>query len=182
MLDLHLAMLITGRFPTIWRNDMQTAEPTDEHQYLLQLVGDWEIESHFQMGPDQPPTQSTGTQTTRALGSFWTLGEMVTAGPDNQPMVSLITLGFDPARGKFVGSFVSSCMTHQWLYEGSLDDSHRVLTLEAEGPSFTGDGSSAKYHDVIEVVDRDTYMFSSRYQNGDGQWIQFMWGKHTRRG
>jgi hypothetical protein len=71
-------------------------------------------------------------------------------------------------------------MTHHWLYEGTLDDSQRVLTLAAEGPSFTGDGSLAKYHDVIEVVDPNTYLFSSRYQDPGGQWIDFMWGKHTR--
>ncbi len=159
---------------------MQTQEPTPEHHYLLQLVGDWNIQTEYQMGPDQPRMQSTGTQSTRAIGSLWTLGEMITPGADGQSMLSLMTLGFDPARHKFVGSFVSSCMTHQWLYEGSLDDSQRVLTLVAEGPSFAGDGSLAKYHDVIEVVDRNTYLFSSRYQDPSGQWIEFMWGKHTR--
>jgi hypothetical protein len=106
---------------------------------------------------------------------------METAGPDDNPMLSLITLGYDPSRGKFVGSFVSSCMTYHWLYEGSLDADRRILTLEAEGPSFTGDGRMAKYHDIIEVVDQDTYLFASQYQDGDGRWIKFMRGKHTRR-
>lgn len=159
---------------------MQTQEPTPEHHYLLQLVGDWNIQTDYQMGPDQPRMQSTGTQSTRAIGSLWTLGEMITPGPDGQSMLSLMTLGYDPARQKFVGSFVSSCMTHHWLYQGTLDESHRVLTLAAEGPSFAGDGSLAKYHDVIEVVDPNTYLFLSRYQDPSGQWIEFMWGKHTR--
>jgi Protein of unknown function (DUF1579) len=160
---------------------MQIPEPTPEHQYLLQLVGDWDLESECKLGPDQPPSKSTGTQSTRALGSFWTLGDMDTAGPHNSRMKSLITLGFDPQRGKFVGSFVSSCMTYHWLYEGYLDDQQRILTLEAEGPSFAGDGSMAKYQDIIEVIDQDTYLFRSQYQNGDGRWTEFMRGKHTRR-
>ncbi|MCU0712994.1 MAG: DUF1579 domain-containing protein [Pirellula sp.] len=160
---------------------MQMPEPTPEHLYLLQLVGEWEIESECEMGPGQPPSKSTGTQSTRAIGSFWTLGEMETAGPDDKPMISLMTLGYDPSRGKIVGSFVASCMTHHWLYEGSLDADRRILTLEAEGPSFTGDGSMAKYHDIIEVIDQDTYLFSSQYQDSDGSWIIFMRGKHSRR-
>ena len=160
---------------------MQIPEPTPEHQYLLQLVGDWDIESECEMGPDQPPSKSTGTQSTRALGSYWTLGEMETAGPDGKPMLSLMTLGYDPSRGKFVGSFVSSCMTYHWLYEGALDADRRILTLESEGPSFAGDGSMAKYHDIIEVVDPDTYLFASQYKDSDGRWIKFMRGKHTRR-
>jgi Protein of unknown function (DUF1579) len=160
---------------------MQIPEPTPEHLYLLQLVGDWEFESECVMGPDSPPSKSTGKQSIRALGSFWTLGEMETPGPDGKPMHSLITLGFDPARGKFVGSFVTSCMTYHWLYEGTLDSNHRVLTLDAEGPSFAGDGSVVKYHDIIEVMDKDTYLFSSEYQDAGGNWVRFMSGTHTRR-
>jgi hypothetical protein len=106
---------------------------------------------------------------------------MDTAGPNNSRMNSLITLGYDPQRGKFVGSFVSSCMTYHWLYEGYLDDQRRILTLEAEGPSFAGDGSMAKYQDIIEVIDQDTYLFRSQYENADGRWTEFMRGKHTRR-
>jgi hypothetical protein len=159
---------------------MLTPEPTIEHQFLLQLVGDWTFETECSMGPDQPPSQSTGKQSIRALGSLWTLGGMESAGPDDEPMHSMMTLGFDPVRGKFVGSFVASCMTHHWLYEGSLDSNRRVLTLDAEGPSFTGDGSMAKYQDIIEVVDQDTYWFSSQYQDSSGNWVKFMQGKHSR--
>ena len=160
---------------------MQIPEPTPEHQFLLQLVGEWDLESECVMGPDQPPIKSVGKQSTRALGSFWTLGEMETSMPEGGAMQSLISLGFDPVRGKFVGSFIASCMTHHWLYEGTLDADRRVLTLDAEGPSFTGDGSTAKYQDIVEVVDQDTYLFSSQYQHSDGHWVKFMSGKHTRK-
>jgi len=159
---------------------MQMPEPTPEHHWLLKLVGNWEFESECNMGPDQPPSLSTGTQATRPLGSLWILGEMASPGPDGQPMQSLITLGFDPAQGKFVGSFYASCMTYQWLYVGSLDSERRVLTLDAEGPSFVGDGSMAKYQDIIEWVDENTYLFSSRFQNADGSWMTFMNGKYSR--
>lgn len=106
---------------------------------------------------------------------------METDGPDNSPMHSLVSLGFDPVRGKFVGSCIASCMTHHWLYEGSLDADRRILTLDAEGPSFVGDGSMAKYQDIIEVVDQDTYLFSSQILDSNGHWVKFMSGKHTRR-
>lgn len=133
------------------------------------------------MGPDQPTSKSTGTQKTRAMGDLWTLGEMEMAGPDGAAMQSLTTLGFDPQRGKFVGSFIASCMTFHWLYEGTLDADRRILTLNAEGPSFSGDGTMANYQDIIEVVDHDTYLFSSRLQNSDGSWTMFMNGTYVRR-
>ncbi|MBL8856026.1 MAG: DUF1579 domain-containing protein [Planctomycetaceae bacterium] len=161
---------------------MQMPEVTTEHQWLLKLVGDWDLRSECVMGPDQPPSVMVGKQRTRALGSLWTLGEMEMPGPDGQTLPSLITLGFDPARGKFVGSFITSCMTFHWLYEGSLDAQQRVLTLDAEGPSFSGDGTMVNYQDIIEVVDDDTYLFSSRLQNPDGTWTRFMHGTHKRCG
>ncbi len=160
--------------------NMQIPGPTEEHQFLLKLVGDWKLVSECAAGPDQPPQKTIGKQSTQAIGSLWTLGEMETPGPDGKLMRSLITLGFDPARGKFVGTFVASCMTFLWLYEGTLDSKHRILTLHAEGPSFTSAEKMAKYQDIIEVVDDDTYLFSSRYQDDSGEWVTFMDGRHTR--
>jgi hypothetical protein len=66
------------------------------------------------------------------------------------------------------------------IYEGSLDDSKKILTLNAEGPSFAGDGTLAKYQDIIELVDNDHYLFYSQVQNADGSWTRFMNGKYTR--
>ena len=115
---------------------MQTPEPTSEHQWLMQLVGDWNFTCECIMGPDQPPMKSIGTQSTRALGSLWILGEMVGEDPSGQPALSIITLGYDPAKNRFVGTFVASCMTHLWPYEGQLDSTGKVLTLNSSGPSF----------------------------------------------
>ena len=160
---------------------MQLPEPTSEHQWLQQLVGEWDFVGECSMGPEEPPSKSIGKQSTRALGTFWTLGEMENLGPDNAPMQSLITLGYAANRCKFVGSFVSGCMDYHWLYEGSLDADRKVLTLNAEGPSFSGDGSMTQYQDIVEVIDANTYHFSSQWLNPDGSWTPFMHSVYTRR-
>ena len=159
---------------------MQMPEPTDEHHWLLQLVGDWTYESECSMGPDQPPMKSVGKQTTRPLGSLWTLGEMEHAGPDGQLHRSIFTLGFDPGKQRFVGTFVSSCMTHLWPYDGQLDAASKSLTLDSEGPSFAGDGTTSKYQDIVEIIDTDNYLLKSQVQIPDGLWTQFMLAKYSR--
>jgi hypothetical protein len=159
---------------------MQLPEPTPEHHWLLQLVGNWEFESECSMGPDQPPMKSTGKQTTRSLGSLWTLGEMENLGPDDQSMRSVMSLGFDPAKNRFVGTFIASCMTHLWPYEGQLDSARKTLVLDSEGPSFAGDGTMAKYRDSIEIVDGNQYVLSSQFQNPDGSWTPFMSATYKR--
>lgn len=159
---------------------MEMPQPTSEHEWLLQLVGDWNFESECIMGADQPPMKSVGKQSTRSLGSLWTVGEMEMGGSDDESMRSLITLGFDPAKQRFIGTFVASCMTHLWPYDGQLDATRKVLTLDSVGPSFVGDGTMAKYQDIFTVIDQNQYLLSSRYQNPDGSWTQFMTAKYSR--
>jgi hypothetical protein len=94
--------------------------------------------------------------------------------PDGGPSVSLATLGYDPQKKRFVGTFIGSMMTHLWVYDGSLDADERVLTLDTEGPSMTGDGKMVKYQDIIEILSADQRTLTSRVQGDDGAWTQIM--------
>jgi hypothetical protein len=51
------------------------AEPQKEHDWLLNFVGEWTYEGECSMGPDQPPMKSGGSETVRALGSLWVVGD-----------------------------------------------------------------------------------------------------------
>jgi hypothetical protein len=159
---------------------MQMPEPQKEHHWLHKLVGDWTFEGECSMGPDQPPMKNIGKETVRSLDGFWTIGEGTGAMPDGGTMHSIMTLGYDPQSKQFVGSFVAGCMTHFWQYIGTLDASEKVLTLDTEGPSFAGDGSMAKYQDIIEFQSDDQRTLSSRYMGPDGNWIPFMKAHYTR--
>jgi hypothetical protein len=160
---------------------MQMPEATSEHAWLLQLVGNWDFDSECQMGPDQPPMKSMGQQATTALGALWSVAELTHEAPDGQPVKSIMMLGYDPARGRFIGTFAASCMTHLWLYDGQLDATRKILTLDTEGPCFSGDGSLSKFQDIIEIIDQDHYVLRSQLQSEDGSWVQFMKGDYTRR-
>ena len=154
------------------------AKPQAEHAWLSRMVGDWRCEIEAVMGPDQSPMTSTGRQTNRSLGGLWLIGEGEGETPGGGTMNSVITLGYDPAKGRFVGSFIASMMTHLWPYEGTLEGN--VLTLDSEGPSFSGDGTTAKYQDVIEVVDDDHWILRSRAPGPDGEWVEFMTAQYRR--
>jgi hypothetical protein len=71
-------------------------------------------------------------------------------------------------------------MTHLWPYFGSLDASNGILTLDSEGPSFSGDGTMAKYQDVIEFITQDHRTLTARVQSADGAWQQFMVAHYRR--
>ena len=156
------------------------AEPQAEHKWLDQLVGEWESEMECGAGPGQPPEKHVGTETVRSL-NVWVQCEGEMPAPDGRPGRTVMTLGYDPAKGKFVGTFIGTMMTNLWVYEGELDASGKVLTLDAEGPSFTDPGKAAKYKDTIEFVTPDHRTLSSRYLGDDGQWHHFMTAHYRRK-
>lgn len=160
---------------------MQIPEPQAEHLWLHQLVGEWSIETECIMGPDQPPIKTTGREVVRPLGKLWTIAEGTSDTPEGGSFDSIMTLGYDPQAKRFVGSFIGSVMTYFWPYIGSLDASGRILTLDSEGPSFAGDGTMAKYQDVIEFVTHDHRTLTARVQSEDGSWQQFMISHYRRK-
>jgi len=157
------------------------AEAQKEHEWLQQLVGEWTAEMSMVMAPDQPPMTSQGSESVRSLGGLWTLGEGQGQCPDGPPVTSLMTLGFDPAKGRFVGSFIASMMSMLWIYEGSLDADGESLVLDTVGPAMTGNGSMVKYQDIITFLSPDHRTLTSRAQGADGQWTEFMTAHYRRK-
>jgi len=152
-----------------------------EHQWLQQLVGEWTSEADMIMEPGKPPEKCKGTESVRSLGGLWILAEGQGDMPGGEPATTMMTLGYDPQKKRYVGTFIASMMTHLWLYEGDLDAAERVLTLETEGPSMAGDGKMAKYRDVIELTSDDHRVLTSRMLGDDGQWRVFMTANYRRK-
>jgi hypothetical protein len=157
------------------------AEPCPEHHWLQQLVGDWSFETECVMGPGQPPIRTSGTETVRSIGGLWVIGEGNGSMPGGGSCTMLLTLGFDPAKGRFVGTFVASMMAGLWTYEGALDREQRILTLDTEGPAVSGDGRLARYQDIVELPAGGGRLLRSRILGEDGQWSEFMVARYTRR-
>ncbi len=144
-----------------------------QHQWLQRLVGDWTYEMHAE-GPDGEPIIDTGTEFVRSLEGVWTMAEAHGQGQDGDDITSITTLGYDPARGRFVGTFVSSMMTFLWVYDGALDDDGRVLSLDAQGPGYPDAAQMMSYRDTIEFRGDDERVHTSSGQMPDGSWHQFM--------
>ena len=159
------------------------AEPRREHQWLQQLVGEWEYETEMDAGPGKPRQKFVGAETIRAIGNLWVVCEAVGQAPgvsDNVRMI--ITLGFDPQKNRFVGTWIGSMMTFMWLYDGALDASGRTLILDCEGPGFTDQTKMAKYQDRITIEGDDRRTLAARTQQGPGgEWIEFMVTRYRRR-
>jgi Protein of unknown function (DUF1579) len=156
------------------------AQPQKEHQWLDRFLGEWTYESEYSMGPDQPPSNSKGFEVVRSLDGLWTIGEGEGEMPDGGTGKTIMTLGDDPQSDRYIGTFIGSMMTHLWIYNGSLDATEKVLTLDTEGPNFS-QSAMAKYKDIIEFVSDDHRVLTSQILGKDGNWLQFMTAHYRRK-
>jgi hypothetical protein len=159
------------------QESMAMAEPQAEHHWLQRLAGEWTFEGEAFMGPGEPAQTMRGAITARPFGRLWLMIEDRGDPADREPRPNMYTLGYDTQNERFVGTFIDSGSTYMWAYRGSL--ARDVLTLESEGPSMTGPGTTA-YRDVIEVVSDDHYVLRSLLPGENGQWREFM-ALHYRR-
>lgn len=156
------------------------SSPLPQHAWLQQLVGDWTYESRYSQGSDGPPMLSAGREHVEAFGDLWVVGEMQGTLPDGGAMRGRISLGYDPDKGKFVGTWIGTPMASMFVYEGELDDDERELTLNCTGPSMLDPSRTAHYRDIITLNEDGTRSMRSRFRDDKGNWHEFM-HMHFRR-
>ena len=157
------------------------SEPQKEHQWLQRFVGDWTSEAEMVMAPGESPATSKGTESAKSLGGLWVLAEGEGELPGGGTGTMMLTLGYDPQKKRYIGTWVGSMMTHMWLYNGALDATGNVLTLDTEGPGMAGDGKMFRYQDVIEFKSDDHRILTSQMLGEDGKWQRFMTAHYRRK-
>jgi hypothetical protein len=150
------------------------ADLVDEHRWLQQLTGRSRLTFDPPEGSEHQDGGRAWEENARSLGGTWIVAEMTGTMPDGSSATNILSLGYDPAKKHYVGSFITSVMTHLWVYEGTLDDTGKVLTLDCEGPDFDTIGRTARYQDIITIKDENTRNYSSRIRLADGTWKPVM--------
>lgn len=156
--------------------EMELAKPQVEHGFLERMVGIWEVSS-ADMGNDEK-----WVEVVRSLHGIWFVAE----GNGNMPQgggaaTTMLTLGYDPAKGKYVGSWIGSMMAYLWVYEGEVSADGTTLSLYTTGPDFAEPGKTGEYREQIIFKDDDHRIFNSSAKQPDGTWKQFMEAQYTRK-
>lgn len=137
---------------------MERPQPLPEHLWLQALVGEYTFEDEYQKGVEK----------VYGLGDVW----LVIEGRDETEANHYqFLLGYDPEKGKFVGTFACSFMMMLWSYEGQMQDN--VLVLLSEGPRFDGQPGTCQYRDSIWLEDGVKHL-KSEALGEDGVWTPFM--------
>jgi len=158
------------------------AEPQAEHRWLEQLVGEWTYEAETMMEPGIPFAKCSGSESVRSLGGLWIVAEGNGEMPGGDPATMILTLGYDPQKQRFVGTWIGSMMTHLWVYDGVLAKDGSSLTLDSEGPGMAGTSTMSRFRDVIALTGSDSRTLTSQLENEDGSWQTVMTVSYKRTG
>ena len=160
--------------------EVHQAAKSEEHAWLLQLVGEWEATWDSEPGTTGSGETWKSLESIKAIGDLWIVAEGSTGSPSTS-FSSMLTIGYDPAEKAFVGSWVDSLQTRMWTYRGTLDEEKQTLTLATEGPSLTDPTKTSRYEDRLEVLDADHKRITSVGMDDSGEWVQYMQVNYTRR-
>jgi hypothetical protein len=157
------------------------AQPQAEHQWLQKFVGEWVSEGTMTAEPGQEPVVFRGTESVRSIGGLWVIGESQGEMPGGGEMIAITTIGYDPKKARFVGSFIASAGAEMWIYEGTLDEAQQTLSLDTEGPVMDGSGGRAKYRDVVKFESNDHRVLTAFMMDNSGEYHQLMEAHYRRK-
>jgi hypothetical protein len=146
-----------------------TPRPQTEHAWLQQFVGDWESDTEFHMDPDRQPEKSKTVECIRPVGGFWIVID-IDAEMMGAPFHGIQTLGYDPKKKTFTGTWVDSVSCVVWTYTGTLNKERTALTLYTEGPCPTSPNKLTNVKDVLEIKDRTHKLYTSYILDKHGDW------------
>ncbi len=149
-------------------------KPQPEHLALERLVGTWDAKSSM-TGPD-----GRWIETCRSLDGMWYIAEGEGDVPGGKAR-TVMTLGYDPAKRRYVGSWIGTMMGMLWTYDGEMSRDGNTLNLYATGPDFEVEGRTVEYREQIVFQDDDNRLFTSATRQDDGSWKTFQDIQYTRK-
>lgn len=157
-------------------------QATAEHQLLTHELGTWDAKITASMGgPGQPPSVTEGVEVNRMLGDLWLISDFE-GDFGGMPFTGHSQIGYDPAKGSYVMSWVDSMNPRLSTMTGSYDADSKTFTFV--GKAF--DQMLNKEVDQMTsstLIDEDHKRFKLQMkapEYGD-DWVTFMEIDYTRR-
>ena len=132
-------------------------QPGPEHELLKKDVGTWDATVETFMAPGGAPMVSKGTDTVSMIGGFWQVDDFKSEMM-GQPFAGRGATGYDPAKKKYVGTWVDSMTPGYYTVEGTYDAATKTLNATMEGPDQSGAVVKTKQTTVWK--DADTRVFT----------------------
>ena len=130
----YLCLAASVHTPLAMADEPPIPKPTAEHKILAADEGTWDATvKSFQNGPESAPMVSKGVEVNTVItGGLW-ISSTFKGDFGGMPFEGRGQFGYDPAKKKYVGTWIDSMSPSLSVLEGTYDDKTKTMT-------YTGDG------------------------------------------
>lgn len=130
-----------------------------QHKQLADhFVGTWTTKQTVWMDPSAPPTVETGKGVTTAELGGRHIRMLFKSQFMGQPFEGVSLTSYDNVTGKYVGSWVDSMATGQYMSEGDFDPATNTYTFHSDMHDPMKPGTKTHIRQVIRIVDKDHHV------------------------
>ena len=157
-------------------------KPLPEHKVLAEDEGTWDATiKTYAGGPDAEPAVSKGSEVNEVLpGGLWVLSKFE-GDFGGMKFLGRGQFGYDPAKKKYVGTWIDSMSTNLSVLEGEYDAKTKTMTFVGEGYD---PGQNAKFtQKMVTTTKDDGSRAFTLYMKFEGQpaEVKFMEITYTKR-
>ncbi len=156
--------------------DEAAAKPTKEHARLAATTGVWDAE--IIMSSPDGKTASTGVETVKMVGELWTISsfEYEFMGVPTQGHG---TMGYDPSKGKYVGTWIESTNPHMSTMEGEYDEEKKAVVYQMK--SNDAGGNEMEFRVITATQDETHRTFELHAKIDEDQFVKVLEMNYTKR-
>lgn len=138
-------------------------KPTEHHKLLMKSVGKWEGTLTMTM-PGMPTEGVAATEEITAFGPFWTTSRFE-CDFMGMPFMGSGSMGYDPAKGKYLGTWIDNMSPALAVMEGEMDEESGKLTMHYEAMNqMTGEMTP---HSNVMTMSENAYTLEFYMGEGD---------------
>jgi hypothetical protein len=158
-------------------------QPTAQHKLLARDAGVWDATvTTYMGGPGSQPHVSKGVETSRMMkGGLWLLTDFE-GSFEGQAFQGQGQTGYDPKKGKYIGTWIDSMSTSPMVSYGTYDETTKTMTMfgEFDDPA---SGKATKAKMVTQYKDDGTRLFTMSVQTPEskGEYAKVMEISYKRR-
>ena len=112
-------------------------QPTKHHAILKKDAGTWDAEIKMWTAPGTEPMVSKGTDVGEMFGEFWVMSKF-SGSVMGMEFEGRSTLGYDPEKKKYVGTWCDTMTPTMSFMEGTYDESTKTMTMKMTGGNGMG--------------------------------------------
>ena len=151
-------------------------KPNDEHSRLMATVGVWDAE--ISMATPDGNTASTGVENVKKLGELWTVADFEYEFM-GVPVQGHGTMGYDPAKKKYIGTWVESGSPFISTLEGEYDEEKNAIVYKMQGKD--PEGNDAEYRIITAAQDDTHRSFELHAKIGEDEYMKVLTINYTKR-